>query len=273
MEEEESKKRLCLIDADIILYRTAFAFDKPDSDLEEAKGIVRNYFRQIFLDTRAEHYKAILTGPNNFRKSVSNKYKANRGGTLPQFLSILRTFMINEFNCQIVGGLEADDVLSILATFPTEGPIDWDYDITICSVDKDLYQIPGMHYNPVTNKFLTVSEDEAEKFLWVQTLTGDSTDNIEGIKGVGPKTAIKAFDGVSPSTYKHVAMTKYIDRYGEREGMQRFIRTYDLVRIMRHADIIADNPFDPDVIASELHQVMQLDDVNWGGLIEEMIEI
>ena len=57
----------------------------------------------------------------------------------------------------------------------------------ICSPDKDvLKQCIGMHYN--YGKGVHVP-DEALKFLWVQVLMGDSTDNIVGIPGVGIKTA------------------------------------------------------------------------------------
>ena len=74
----------------------------------------------------------------------------------------------------------------------------------ICSIDKDLLQVPGLHYNWVhdrserndTNGKVSVSEDVGLRKLYQQVLTGDSTDAILGIRGVGPVTARKIIGGV-----------------------------------------------------------------------------
>ena len=62
-------------------------------------------------------------------------------------------------------------------------------DTVIVTVDKDLLQIKGNHWNPV-KKEADVVEDGYELFL-TQWLTGDATDGYPGLKGIGPKKAAK----------------------------------------------------------------------------------
>lgn len=83
-----------------------------------------------------------------------------------------------------VPDLEADDVLGIMATNgKVENPI-------VVSTDKDLRQIPGMHCVPGADpEILTVSHGEGLYRWATQWLTGDSTDNYGGIRGIGPKKA------------------------------------------------------------------------------------
>jgi 5'-3' exonuclease len=64
----------------------------------------------------------------------------------------------------------------------------------IASVDKDLLQVPGKHYNFVKNELYDISPQEGLKKFWTQMLVGDVADNIFGIKGIGPKKAEKIFE-------------------------------------------------------------------------------
>ena len=57
-------------------------------------------------------------------------------------------------------------------------------------------QIPGDHYNFVKKTHQFIDDDEAHLKLMLQCLTGDGTDNIPGIKGVGAKTAEKILKGI-----------------------------------------------------------------------------
>ena len=86
-----------------------------------------------------------------------------------------------------VDRLEADDVLAIRNKQLNELGVS----NVIVSVDKDLLQIPGVHYNPIKDEIQSITEFSASYNFWKQVLMGDVTDGIYGISGVGPKTAEK----------------------------------------------------------------------------------
>jgi 5'-3' exonuclease len=59
------------------------------------------------------------------------------------------------------------------------------------SIDKDLLQVPGMHYNWVRDEKILVTPEVGLRKLYQQVLTGDGTDNIPGIYGIGDVKARK----------------------------------------------------------------------------------
>lgn len=74
----------------------------------------------------------------------------------------------------------------------------------ICGIDKDLLQIPGKHYQwPIIRKgkivrqamYHDIDEETGWRNLFTQALTGDTSDNIKGIHGIGPKKAEKILSG------------------------------------------------------------------------------
>jgi 5'-3' exonuclease len=98
-------------------------------------------------------------------------------------------------------GEEADDRLGIgMSTWePVFNPYTMENspEPVICSIDKDLHQITGTHYNFVKDEWTRVFPEEGEHFFWKQVLTGDVVDNIKGIYGIGPKRAEKILSGCS----------------------------------------------------------------------------
>jgi DNA polymerase I len=87
----------------------------------------------------------------------------------------------------LIEGLEADDVMGILAT--TDKYSDR---AVIVSIDKDMRTIPGRHLNPAKDtRIVTVTPDEADYAWMTQTLVGDSSDGYKGCPGVGPVGAYK----------------------------------------------------------------------------------
>lgn len=177
---------IALIDADIVAYRCAAFHDKgykEDAILETDKMM-----RRILDNTNAENYQAYLTGSNNFRKEINSEYKANRKDVVkPRFLQDCREYLVVEWGAFVTDGYEADDTLGIAQA----------KDTVICSIDKDLLQIPGKHYNFVKNEWGEVSEIEGIRHFWKQMLIGDPADNIRGIDGIGPKKAAKLLDHIN----------------------------------------------------------------------------
>ena len=88
-------------------------------------------------------------------------------------------------------GCEADDAISIAAEQNRTQHID----SIIVSIDKDLDQIEGLHYNPDKRVFYSQDRDSAKLYFFQQCLSGDSTDNIPGCPGIGKEKAAKLIAG------------------------------------------------------------------------------
>lgn len=184
---------IALIDGDLIAYPVAASCEKRDREgnllevSDEETSILRcDKAAQDILDgLEATHYKMFLSGKNNFRKRINSEYKANRKDKpQPIYLQLCRDFLIREWNAEISEGCEADDLLGINQAEET----------IICTFDKDLDMIPGLHYNWKTRNIYSVSEIEGLKFFYKQLLIGDKADNIFGVDGIGPVKAAKLID-------------------------------------------------------------------------------
>jgi 5'-3' exonuclease len=159
-----------LIDGDILVYRTGYT--TQDAALGIAKWRMDDSIRAILKDLGTEDYEVFLTSSDksNYRFKLYDKYKANRKSEKPLHYSDLRDHLMAEHAAEMIFGEEADDALGIAQT----------KDTVICSIDKDLDQIPGNHYNFVKRLSYYVSEAEGLKFFYFQLLRGDPADNIPG---------------------------------------------------------------------------------------------
>lgn len=178
---------MLLIDGDIIAYRVLFS--KDAETLGSMYSIVETYINNIITnaDPDIKRYKVYLTGKGNFRDdiAVTVPYKGNRPSERPEGLEDIRQYILLMHPSELVEGQEADDKIAIEATLRGEACV-------VCSIDKDLDQIPGKHFNFVKNIQYSISPQQGLLNFYCQILTGDRVDNIVGLKGVGPKTALKA---------------------------------------------------------------------------------
>ncbi len=145
------------------------------------------------------HFAVIFdSARKNFRNEIYSDYKGNRSDApddlIPQFEYIRKS--VKAFNLPSIEliNYEADD---LIATY-VEKILEIGAKVTIVSSDKDLMQLykKGVRiYDPMKNKF--INKDDvlnkfgvtAEKVIDVQSLAGDSTDNVPGVPGIGVKTA------------------------------------------------------------------------------------
>jgi len=192
---------LALLDGDIIAFRAAAAVQKSyefdgetvvDADVSEAiQGALETVQAWAEL-ARCRDIRVLFTGPHNFRKSVLPTYKGNRKGGKPVAYFETVSAVKRCFHCQEVDGLEADDLMGILATTPKYA------DSVIVTLDKDLRTIPGLHYNPVKDtRPIRVTQAQANLKWLTQTLTGDPTDNYSGCPNIGAKRAEAILEGWS----------------------------------------------------------------------------
>lgn len=172
-----------LIDGDLVAYRCAASANNDPLDV----AIYRTdkLMRDLLNEVQADTYSAYLSSKSNFRKEINSEYKANRKDQVPpQWLEQCKEYLITEWKATLKEFYEADDLLGINQS---DGSI-------ICSLDKDLKMIPGNHYSweigtatwtKPAEFTLTTQESGLRKF-YEQMLTGDTTDNIFGITGLGP---------------------------------------------------------------------------------------
>lgn len=190
-----------LIDGDIVLYSssvaTEFACDWGgdnwvlSANLQQAIDLARRYFDDLYERLKFTEMVVCISGKDNFRYKINPNYKSNRKDTRkPIVYNELKQWMLGNYHSEMEGGLEADDLLGILATRSPES--------IIVSPDKDMQCIPCNLYR--NGELQKITLEQANRFHMIQTLTGDPTDGYPGCPGVGPKTAEKLLSG-TPDTW------------------------------------------------------------------------
>ncbi|MCH7696170.1 MAG: hypothetical protein IIB73_07725 [Proteobacteria bacterium] len=175
-----------LIDVELLLYKNAAAIDAETITFAMAVFNVEDETRSILKACGASEYKMVVSGRNNYRKTLyPDTYKANRPAKPVQYYNLLEAIKANHSESWLCHDqLEADDLLGIMATNGRiTNPI-------ICSIDKDMLTIPCWHYQWHHDDFPhEVTQEQGDQFWVKQLLMGDSTDGITGMKGIGPKKA------------------------------------------------------------------------------------
>jgi len=168
----------------------------PDP-VEFAIHSVKLSMERIREDVEAEFpgYKAdlkvYLTGKTNFRNLINPSYKSNRDGMRrPHHLSACKEYLTGKYGAVTEEGYEADDLIGIEAELCLEYGSSCACAV-VATIDKDLQMIPACHYHLDKQAFTYVDSDQADCIFYKQVLTGDVTDGIISLKGVGPKTAEK----------------------------------------------------------------------------------
>jgi hypothetical protein len=199
-----------LVDADIVAYRCAAVNEKADFPL--ARWQADQLITRIIEDVNASDWKLFLTsGNNNFRYTVYPEYKANRRDQpKPRHLELLREHLVLDWNAELVDGYEADDAIGI--ELSTNGGI-------AASIDKDLLQLPGRHFNFITRSFTDVTETAGMAMFFRQLLIGDPTDNIKGCPGIGKVTTERLLRNIETVDGLYITCLKaYEDAFSGESG-------------------------------------------------------
>src|SRR6185503_11966952 len=216
-----------LVDGDIIRYRCAFAAEKTyylvtndgmleyyDTAKEAKENAGANYVwsrkevqpvefalqaAKTTLDSLIERFKPkdvkiFLSGPGNFRDlvAVTKPHKGNRLEAKPRHFNAVGEYLRTQWGAESVRGIEADDAIGIALSKNGDRAV-------AASIDKDLLQVPGWHYNWVDSELFGVSRKKGDYALYRQILTGDTTDNVPGLEGVGPAAAGRILEGSKDS--------------------------------------------------------------------------
>jgi len=145
------------------------------------------------------HFAVIFDAARKtFRNEIYSDYKANRSEApddlAPQFEYIRKSVVAFNLPSVDLPNYEADDLIATYA----EQILAKGAKVTIVSSDKDLMQLYRKDvrlFDPMKNKFITTEDIVtkfgvgAEKVIDVQSLAGDSSDNVPGVPGIGVKTA------------------------------------------------------------------------------------
>ena len=275
-----------LIDADVLAYRAGFATDKTKWAVVNPAGCVATFFDDakaakehafsndivsgvwsrketepedkalmlidVMINDIRSHYASenptthlYLSGVGNFRHLVATRatYKGNRSGQLPPaHLKAIRNHLLANHGAVLSSGEEADDLIGIAATqFGGAG--------IVCSIDKDLRQLPGRHYDFVKKEEVTVSPKEAWLNFYSQVISGDSTDNVPGLTGYGPVKARKALEGLKNNKACWLKVRELYQAEFGVKGDQYALECAQLVYVRRHVGDMFQVPKDIKVAA------------------------
>lgn len=219
-------KKFVIIDSNALIHRSFHAvpptIHTPDGELVNAVFGFTGILLGILEHEKPDYFAAAfdMKGPT-FRDAVYTAYKATRGPMddllgkqFPRVREVLGAFNIPIFEKE---GLEADDYLAIVANKLREKYPDTE--LVIVTGDKDALQLVGEGVtvvSPISGYTKVKRYDRAavkEKMgVWPEQvpdfkgLSGDPSDNISGVPGIGEKTACKLLEkfGSVDGIYKHI---------------------------------------------------------------------
>lgn len=263
-----------ILDGDIIAYRAAFWADAEG--IEDLPGRINQDIKNWTPQGVDTVYVAMSCPRNkNFRRMFWPEYKKHREDfkspdSMPIALETI--YAVENTSVRCVDHLEADDLIGMLVSSGQAVGV---------TVDKDLRQIPGWHWNPdKESEPLLVSGEEADKYFYQQWMTGDTTDNIWGLWKVGPAKAKKFLEKHPQEEWDTKIMEMYQDedwakRPEEKRPLDMFRKDFALaqarcVRILRHGDYDKDNNT-INLWCPNNHGVRNILDLDKGDIHEQSI--
>jgi DNA polymerase-1 len=202
--QRAARSPLILIDGSSWLFRAFHALPPLSNSRGEPTGAVYgmgNMLRRLLKDYAPEHICVVFDAPgDNFRHELYADYKANRDETpeelSAQFPPLIE--MIEAMGLPLISmpGVEADDVIGTLACQARAAG----QDVLVVTSDKDMAQLVDARVHlldTMKNRRLDAAGViekfgvSPERIIDYLALMGDTSDNIPGVPGVGPKTAAK----------------------------------------------------------------------------------
>ncbi len=199
-----SAGKLILVDGSSYLYRAFHALPPLSNSKGEPTGAVLgvlNMLNKMIKEEAPQRIAVVFDAPGRtFRDDLFDQYKAHRtpmpDDLRSQVQPLLDVVAAMGLPLLRVPGVEADDVIGTLAKQGAAAG----YEVLISTGDKDMAQLVGPQVgliNTMSNTRLDRAGVKAkfdvfpEQIVDYLALVGDSSDNIPGIAGVGPKTASK----------------------------------------------------------------------------------
>ena len=214
---------------------------------------------KLLEETDADHIAVIFDSERKtFRNDIYADYKANRppppDELVPQFDLVFQATRALNLPCIAQPGYEADDLIATYTRLAREQGAD----VTIVSSDKDLMQLVGtgvVMLDAMKNR--VIGPDQVmerfgvgpDKVVDVQSLAGDSTDNVPGIPGIGVKTAaqlINEYGDLDTLLLRAAEIKQPKRRQSLLDGADTARLTRELVRLK--ADVPIEHPLETLVV-------------------------
>lgn len=247
------KKKLYLVDVSSMFFRAFFAI----RELRNSDGLPTNALYgflsmtiKLLKDFKPTHmvYCRDRKEPS-FRKDLDPRYKANRS-EMPEDLALQMPYI--KKLTEVLGipqveaaGYEADDVIGSLSKWGEANG----FEVVIVSGDKDFAQLINENivmFDPMKQKTIDVAAVKdrwgvtPEQFIDYLSIVGDSSDNIAGVKGIGPKGAEKLlndFDDLD-GIYQNLDKTKGAALKKLTESKEEAYLSQKLVTIVKDLELL-----------------------------------
>jgi DNA polymerase-1 len=243
------KETFYLVDGHSQIFRAYFApfnvLTAPSGEPVKATYIFTQMVLAILRDRKPTYFAIAMDVQDSTtqRRDLYEQYKANREETpedlpaqIERIVQIITALGIPIFRKE---GYEADDIIAtIAAQMPPEG-----VELVVVSRDKDLHQILSDNvklWDPQKDEVIDTRRLEETKgftpqeAVEIQTLTGDSVDNVPGIPGIGPKTAVKLIKkyGTADEVVAHAAeltpkLRSNVEEFAKQIPLTRKLVTLD----------------------------------------------
>ncbi|MDR2068219.1 MAG: hypothetical protein LBP41_04505 [Holosporaceae bacterium] len=259
-----------LVDGSGFMYRAYYGLPQLTNDRGQPVGALYGFCSMLIslLDKHESDLFCIAmdSGRQTFRSEIYAAYKANRSETPPD---LKLQFPLMKEACIAFGahvasktGFEADDLIATYARkLSAKG-----YEVRIIASDKDLMQLVDEKismFDPLRSKVIGVEDVKARygvlpsQMIALQALTGDSTDNIPGVQGVGPKTASKLLNEFKTLE----GIYQNIDKIKQQKIRENLIRQKDVLEtslklVALDNDVDIDENFDDLVVSIDYNRTI-----------------
>ena len=223
--------RLLIADSNALFHRSRSALTRAMGEMSTSYGApttgTYGFLNALFSIVEQYDFDCVIPvydAGGNWRKKEDDDYKANReGGSVAHYADM--NLLIEEvlpglgFTPVGVKGYEADDVIATISRRALAYR-----EIFILTCDKDLLQLVNNKVKVIlfsSSKKIQVVDIDGVKGIfgvypsdvkYFKALAGDSSDNIAGIKGIGPKTAVKIIEECTPALEDEVGDFTGADR-------------------------------------------------------------
>lgn len=289
-----SSKLFVLIDAQSLIYQAYYALESMSTSRGIPTGAIFGFYQILkkALSLYSPQYLLVAfdAGKKTFRHDLYDEYKKNRPSTpellIPQIQEIKKLLAAMKIPYIEKANYEADDIIAT-AVNTLEKELEGSF--YIISSDKDLYQLLDKKVCIVKHaggRFIEVDRQSFEKKYGILpqqvpdylALVGDASDNIPGVKGVGPKTAhilLNKYDSLESlfAQLDHLEKEKWKNMLAQAQ--KQAFKSRDLACLEKNVPVslqpLSQWKFDPDTIYSRLVE-KKLEELEFYSLISKKKE-